>query len=123
MDYSEVSQRIDKRIATDEIIFNIMVVIFILFAAFFLFIIISGIVKSRKTSKHAPQLSVTARVVSRRSDTWGDHATTSYYATFEVESGDRIELSLSGTDYGMLAEGDNGTLTFKGTDFISFKRT
>ncbi|MBQ5335398.1 MAG: DUF2500 domain-containing protein [Oscillospiraceae bacterium] len=106
----------------DEVIFNIMAVIAILFAVFFISIIVYNIVNRKKTVKHAPQLSVTARVVSRRTDTWGDHATTSYYATFEVESGDRIELSMSGTEYGMLAEGDSGTLTFKGTDFISFTR-
>ena len=31
---------------------------------------------------------------------------TSYYVTFQVESGDRMELSVSGREYGMLAEGD-----------------
>ena len=39
MDYSEVSQKIDKRIAMDEVIFNIMAVIAILFAVFFISII------------------------------------------------------------------------------------
>ena len=36
-------------------------------------------------------------------------------ATFQVESGDRMELGVSGTEYGMLAEGDMGRLTFQGT--------
>lgn len=50
-------------------------------------------------------------------------ASTSYYATFEVESGDRMELQLSGQEYGQLAEGDTGVLSFQGTRFLSFDRT
>ena len=47
---------------------------------------------------------------------------TSYYATFQVESGDRMNWSVSGTEYGMLAEGDMGRLTFQGTRYLSFER-
>lgn len=49
-------------------------------------------------------------------------SSTSYYATFQVESGDRMELPVSGEQYGMLAEGDMGKLTFQGTHFLSFER-
>ena len=42
---------------------------------------------------------------------------TTYYVTFQVESGDRMEMSVSGSEYGTLAEGDKGTLTFQGTRF------
>ena len=48
---------------------------------------------------------------------------TSYYVTFEVESGDRLELRISGSEYGLLAEGDFGMLTFQGTRYLSFDRT
>ncbi len=54
---------------------------------------------------------------------FGRHASTRYYIAFQVESGDRIELSVSGADYGMLAEGDQGRLTFQGTRFLSFDRS
>ncbi|MBQ3940215.1 MAG: DUF2500 family protein, partial [Oscillospiraceae bacterium] len=40
----------------------------------------------------------------------------------EFESGDRTELSLTGEQFGMLAEGDIGRLTFKGPQFLSFER-
>ena len=50
------------------------------------------------------------------------HTATSYYATFQVESGDRIEFLVSGTEYGMLAEGDRGMLTFQGTRYLNFRR-
>ena len=51
--------------------------------------------------------------------TWNKN---SYYVTFLVESGDRIELCVSGTEYGMLVEGDTGRLTFQGTRYLSFER-
>ena len=45
-----------------------------------------------------------------------------YYVTFQVESGDRMELQMTGSEYGMLAEGDRGRLTFQGTRYVSFER-
>lgn len=47
---------------------------------------------------------------------------TRYYVTFQVESGDRMEFSVTGLEYGMLAEGDIGKLTFQGTRYLSFER-
>ena len=50
------------------------------------------------------------------------HASTTYYVTFEVESGDRMEMNVGGQDYGMLTEGDVGKLTFQGTRYLNFER-
>jgi len=47
---------------------------------------------------------------------------TTYYATFQVPSGDRMELRLSGKEYGQLREGDRGELTFQGTRYLMFER-
>jgi hypothetical protein len=49
------------------------------------------------------------------------HSTT-YYVTFQVESGDRMELQLAGNEYGLLVEGDRGKLTFQGTRYLGFER-
>lgn len=49
-------------------------------------------------------------------------ASTWYYVTFQVESGDRMEFSVTGSEYGMLAEGDCGKLSFQGTRYLSFER-
>ena len=86
-------------------------------------------------NNHSPVLTVTAKVVAKRTDVHnmtqqqaGNNAMasssshTSYYTTFEVESGDRMELPISSTEYGMLAEGDTGRLTFQGTRFLNFER-
>lgn len=49
-------------------------------------------------------------------------SSTSYYVTFQVESGDRIEFLVAEMEYGMLAEGDEGKLTFQGKRFKGFDR-
>lgn len=48
-----------------------------------------------------------AKTVTKRTDTGG------YYVTFEVQSGNRIELKLDGRSYGQLAEHDFGILRFQ----------
>ena len=80
-------------------------------------------------NNHSPRLSVAARVVTKRqevshhTDDNNMHSTyTHYYATFEVESGDRMEFEIRGDEYGLLAEGDLGKLTFQGTRYLSFER-
>ena len=50
------------------------------------------------------------------------HTSTSYYVTFEVESGDRIELRVPSTEYGLLVEGDRGFLYFQGSLYQGFER-
>lgn len=97
-----------------------------------LFAMVRGICEWNKNN-HSPKLSVPAKVVSRRTAVshhhhhqgngmHHTHTATSYYATFQVESGDRIEFLVSGTEYGMLAEGDSGELTFQGTRYLNFRR-
>ena len=49
------------------------------------------------------------------------HSTT-YYVTFQVESGDRMELHVTGQEFGLLVEGDQGKLTFQGTRYLGFER-
>ena len=49
-------------------------------------------------------------------------SSTYYYVTFEVESGDRLEYQVSGEEYGLLVEGDQGKLTFQGTRYKGFVR-
>ncbi|SEN04766.1 Protein of unknown function [Paenisporosarcina quisquiliarum] len=92
-------------------------------------IIIFTIIKSLSqwnNNNNSPKLSVPAQVVTKRSKTSGgagdSSASTFYYVTFQFDSGDRLELHLSGSDYGMLAEDDLGVLTFQGTRYHSFER-
>ncbi|WP_391204913.1 DUF2500 domain-containing protein [Psychrobacillus sp. L4] len=99
--------------------------VFIIVFGTIIFTIIRGLIQWNKNN-NSPKLSVPAHVVTKRSKTSGgagnSAASTSYYATFQVESGDRMELRLSGHEYGMLAEDDLGVLIFQGTRFHSFER-
>ena len=108
-------------------------VIFIAVISFIIFNAVRGVNQWNKNN-NSPVLTVVAAVVTKRvainenhlsgdNGAAMDHTTTTrYFATFEVESGDRMELKVSGEEYGMLAEGDKGRLTFQGTRFKGFER-
>ncbi|MBO5129657.1 MAG: DUF2500 domain-containing protein [Oscillospiraceae bacterium] len=110
-----------------EIMFFFM---FGLVAAIFLTVLIKGISQWNKNN-HSPRLTVPVTVVAKRTNVsrhhhGGEHhhtsTSTSYYVTFQVESGDRMELHMSGSQYGLIVEGDKGLLTFQGTRFLDFQR-
>jgi len=107
-------------------LFNTMVVIVpIIIIGVFVFILIKGLGEWSSNNQSAI-LTVPAEVVTKRSRTSGSagdsSASTSYYVTFQMDSGDRMELKMNGKEYGMLAEEDLGTLTFQGTRYQGFER-
>ena len=92
------------------------------------------IVKEKRKNDASPRLSVPATVTSKRTNVSHRHhhgandmdyctTDTTYYVTFQVGSGDRMELRMTGRDYGMLFEGDHGTLHFQGTRYLGFDRS
>ena len=99
--------------------------VFIIVLGFIIFAIISSL-KQWNKNNNSPKLSVPAQIVTKRSHTSGgsgdSSASTFYYITFQFDSGDRLELPISGHEYGMLAEDDIGVLTFQGTRYHSFER-
>ncbi len=112
-------------------IFSVLfLVAFFLILSIFIVMAVKGL-KQWSKNNHAPRLTVNAVVVAKRadcnrhhhSDTHHTPSSTFYYATFQVESGDRIELPVAGYEYGPLVEGDKGNLTFQGTRFLAFERT
>ena len=107
-----------------EIMFFLM---FSLVIGMFILTVIRGISQWNKNN-HSPRLTVEATVVAKREEVTHHHTmhlstSTWYYVTFQVESGDRMELGVGGYEYGMLVEGDLGRLTFQGTRYISFERS
>ena len=107
-------------------IMQVMVpVMFVLVFGIIIVTMVRGIGEWNKNN-HSPKLSVPATVVAKRSDVHRGietmHTFTSYYVTFQVESGDRMEFEISDMEYGMLAEGDRGMLTFQGTRYLNFQR-
>ena len=104
----------------------IVSIIFIAVFGLFAFLIIRGIVTWSKNN-NSPKISANARIVAKRAHVFGGmnntSASTSYYATFEFDTGDRLELQIYNNEFGLLAEGDKGVLIFQGTRFLSFQRS
>jgi hypothetical protein len=108
---------------------NIFPLLFLIVLGVILFKIFRGVAEWKHNNKQ-PILTVNSKVVSKRTKTsrhmhnhgGHHHVTTDYYGTFEVESGDRLELLLTGKEFGQLAEGDVGKLTFQGTRYHDFQR-
>ena len=111
-------------------------IVFLVVIGIILTMAVKGIIIWNKNN-HSPRLTVDAVIVSKREDVSGHshnmvgnstgihgyHTYTSYYVTFQFDSGNRLEFSIEGTEYGMLAEGDRGKLTFQGTRYLGFERT
>ncbi len=107
--------------------------IFVIVIGTLIFRAISG---ARQWSRNNKQdiLTTPAKLVTKRTEvrsygssnqtngTFSNRTRTYYYATFEAEAGQRFEFRLSGPEYGLLAEGDVGSLTYQGTRFKGFKR-
>lgn len=98
----------------------------------FLMTAVRGFTQWNKNN-HSPRLTVEATVVAKRGNTTrhhhngasGHHYHTynnTYYATFQFDSGDRVELQMPGNEFGLIVEGDKGKLTFQGTRFLGFER-
>lgn len=110
-----------------EIAFLLM---FLLVFGVFISTAVRGIFQWGKNNS-SPRLTVPVTVVTKRTDVsrhrhGGHHthysASTTYYVTFQVESGDRMEFTVDGSEYGMIVEGDVGKLTFQGTRYLGFER-
>lgn len=113
-------------------------IVFVLIIGAFVVFFVQGISQWNKNN-HSPRLTVPAAVVAKRKDVSHHHhanagdasgahgfhtsTSTSYYVTFQVDSGDRMEFHVSGSEYGMLVEGDRGNLSFQGTRYLGFERT
>jgi hypothetical protein len=100
-------------------------IVFIVVISIFIFGIGSSL-KQYSSNKAKPVETLPARVIAKRPHTWGGagdaSAHTSYYVTFELENGDRIEMPVNDNFYGMNVEGDTGMLTHQGTRMMSFER-
>ena len=115
-------------------LFSIMfTLVFILVTGTFIVIAVKGISQWNKNN-HSPKLTVPATIVAKRTNVsrhhhggagnhHHHHTSTTYYVTFQVESGDRMELHMAGHEYGLLIEGDTGKLTFQGTRYLGFERS
>ena len=114
-------------------LFGVMfTLVFVLVIGMFVVTAVRGISQWNKNN-NSPRLTVPATIVAKRTNVTHHHhngagghhhhhTSTTYYVTFQVDSGDRMELQVDGTEYGMLIEGDRGELSFQGTRYLGFER-
>ncbi|MPM79482.1 hypothetical protein SDC9_126519 [bioreactor metagenome] len=118
--------------------FSVLPIFFTIFFAIVIGLMIWRVAQGArqwKRNNDSPVLTVEASIVAKRSDVSYHHNTagtnhmqefgysaTTYYVTFEVLSGDRTEFHVRDSEYGLLAEGDKGQLTFQGTRYLGFQR-
>ncbi|MCI5573056.1 MAG: DUF2500 domain-containing protein [Faecalibacterium prausnitzii] len=121
-----------------DVLFSLLFPLVFLLALGTILFTLVGNLRTWNKNNHSPRLTVQAAVVAKRTqvsrhrnanagDATGAHgyttsSVTTYYVTFQVESGDRMELQVGGAEYGMLVEGDTGKLSFQGTRYLSFQR-
>lgn len=103
--------------------FIIIAVAGLLVIGIFIVIIVSLITNFIRYAS-SPRLAREARVIGKRLYVSGgnNRASTYYYATFEFPDGSREEFGVGSKIYGMLAEGDMGTLDSQGTYVHNFNR-
>jgi flagellar biosynthesis/type III secretory pathway M-ring protein FliF/YscJ len=90
------------------------IIVLVLIVGIVVFAAVKILIRSARND-NAPLLSADVRVVAKRQETGGG-----YFATFEITTGNQMEFEVNAEESGMLAEGDEGKLTFQGMRFVSF---
>lgn len=115
----------------------------VLFSFMFLIVasvIVVAVVKSmaqHHRDNNSPRLKVEAVVVDKREeirheqqpvagDVTGAHGyhtiiSSSYWVTFQVESGDKMDFLVDGNEYKRINEGEKGKLLFQGSRYLGFE--
>ena len=115
-----------------DFFFTLFWLVFIIVAGLFIYNIGKGVMEWH-SNNNAPKITATAKIVGKRQNmNMCYHSTgnsngacstsTNYYVTFELEDGQRLEFHVKDRVYGLLAEGDCGTLSYQGTRYLKFKR-
>ncbi len=80
----------------------------------------------RLIHRHDPRLTVPAKITDQRTESFSINRNpvfTVWYTTFQVDSGDCMELRVSEQWYHALSAGMQGRVTFKGRELVRFKET
>lgn len=114
--------------STFDFLSQIFPILFILVLAIILANILGNVLQYLKNNR-SPILTVSATIVTKRTKVYHLHggdmhhsSSGTYYVTFQLENGGRMELNVKEEEYGLLAEGDKGMLTFQGIRYLSFQQ-
>ena len=109
--------------------FGYMMIIFLLFAAWPLYLTIKAEYRRYKNN-HAPEIKIRATVVKKsvtadniQYANWAMRdGGTVFYGTFRTEDFQTVELYMSGQKFVTFEEGDTGELWYQGTKMLGFKK-
>jgi Na+-transporting methylmalonyl-CoA/oxaloacetate decarboxylase gamma subunit len=127
--------------------FTIVFVVICVFIVFMIVMMASQFVRmgrQRAANAAAPEVQAQVRVIGKRVENLGQSMSGGMPAlpsrhtvvvrmgddtvyqrnliSFEQSGGERFEIEVPSDQYGLIAEGDTGTVTMKGTEFVSFAR-
>lgn len=81
--------------------------------------------EAKKLNEELPEQTASATVLSRKVDTCYSltkaDSSWAYLVTFQLESGDRLELNVAEEVYGKLNENRSMAITWKGKNLVSFR--
>lgn len=69
-----------------------------------------------------PVLTVDCHVAGKRAVLADAAMPAAHFVTFEMSGGDHVEFAVQDAEYGQLAEGDEGSLTYQGVQYLGFER-
>ena len=127
-DFFTYRKKFERKKMMDE---KMMFIMMIFLAATFMLLIytIFKNIKQWRKNNASPVLSVPATVVSKHMDVHDypqengpSYTSTNYFVTFELENGRRLEFKVKSKESRVLAERDQGTLTYQGTRYLGFRR-
>lgn len=102
----------------------LVLVAFIVLALIPVVISILRVARRRSLEKASPARQAEARIMDKRTQLApvGTTQAQRYYATFQFPDGGRLELEVSGLEWGMLVVGDEGVLEWQGPRYRGFSR-
>jgi hypothetical protein len=100
-------------------------VVLLLLTGLAIVLAVKAIMRGRSLNQQ-PIETLPALVSAKRAHVWGGSgsfsAHTTYYATFELTSGERCEFVVPANVYGLLSERDQGQLRVQGGRFKGYSR-
>lgn len=99
-------------------------ILFVVVIGVFVVAIVKGAAQYTR-NQAAPEVSAVAAIVDKRIETSGGGDTTvsqTHFVSFQQPSGERFELQVPASEYGLLVVGDQGTVNMKGTRYLGFAR-
>jgi hypothetical protein len=109
---------------TFQMMQGLIVVVFVVVIAVFIFALVKRAGQYSR-NQAAPEVSAVAAIVDKRIETSGGGDTMvrqTHFISFQQPSGERFELEVPASEYGLLVVGDQGTVSMKGTRYLGFAR-